>query len=74
MENPIESKAMKQYLKHLEHMKNYAKKHPEKFRGKHQKKSWEKLKSDPDRYALYLEKKRNKYKQKKEEQQKTTTD
>ena len=57
-----QSKAEKFYLKHLETMRNYNKNHAEVIRAR-AREHFKKIKEDPDKYKLYLEKKRKRYKE-----------
>ena len=58
----ISSKAEKFYLKHLERMKNYNKEHADVIRAR-AREQFKKIKEDPEKYKLYLEKKRKRYKE-----------
>jgi hypothetical protein len=55
-----DDKAKLMYEKHLERMRNYSKNHREKTRET-SKKIYQKIKEDPQKYKLYLEKRRNQY-------------
>lgn len=61
-------KAKSYYEKHLEYMRNYNKNHRD-ITNERAKKYYQKLKEDPDKYKLYLEKRRNKYKIKRVKQE-----
>jgi hypothetical protein len=58
----VSSKAEKFYLKHLERMKNYNKEHADVIRAR-AREQFKKIKEDPEKYKLYLEKKRKRYKE-----------
>ena len=52
--------AEKHYMAHLTNVSNYQKTHPEKMSEK-SKRYNEKIKSDPEKYALFLQSKRDHY-------------
>jgi len=58
----VSSKAEKFYLKHLERMRNYNKAHADEIRAR-ARDHFKKIKEDPNKYNLYLEKKRQRYKE-----------
>lgn len=55
-----DDKAKIMYEKHLERMRNYSKNNREKTRDT-AKKVYQKIKEDPEKYKLYLERRRNEY-------------
>lgn len=55
-----DDKAKLMYERHLERMRNYSKNHREQTRET-SKKQYQKIKEDPEKYKLYLEKRRKEY-------------
>jgi hypothetical protein len=69
-----EEKAKFMYEKHLERMRNYSKNHREKTRET-AKKQYQKIREDPEKYKLYLERRKKEYHARKQKKlQKTDTD
>ncbi len=68
MENIDTEKAVEQYKKHLERLKAYNNLHKDKIRET-ARASFQKLKSDPEKYALYKEKKRQYYHKSKQQKE-----
>lgn len=60
-------KAIEQYKKHLQRLKAYNQTHKEVI-NKASRASFQKIKSNPEKYALYKEKKRQYYLKKKQQQ------
>jgi vacuolar-type H+-ATPase subunit H len=56
-------KAVEYYQKHLQRLKAYNEQHKDKIRES-ARANFQKIKADPEKYALYKEKKRLKYKSK----------
>lgn len=61
-------KAVEQYKKHLQRLKAYNDTHKEVI-SKSSREAFQKIKADPERYALYKEKKRLYYLKKKQQQE-----
>jgi hypothetical protein len=57
-------KAVEQYIKHLAYVRNYNATHKEENKLRHRN-YYYRIKSDPDKYELYLARRRNDYKAKK---------
>lgn len=69
-----DDKAKLMYEKHLERMRNYSKNHKEKARET-AKKQYQKIKEDPEKYKLYLERRKKEYHARKQKKvQKTEND
>lgn len=60
-----DDKAKMMYEKHLERMRNYSKNNREKTRET-SKKQYQKIKEDPEKYKLYLERRKKEYHARKE--------
>ena len=58
-------KAKVYYEKHLKYMRNYNKNHKNVINDR-AKKYYQKIKEDPEKYKLYLERRKNNYKRKNE--------
>jgi vacuolar-type H+-ATPase subunit H len=62
MDNPELSKAEAFYQKHLQRLRDYNKAHAEVIRAR-ARKQFQDIKADPEKYKVYLEKKRKKYRE-----------
>lgn len=69
----FDEKATIFYQKHLERMRTYSKNHREKTRET-AKKAYQTIKNDPEKYKLYLERRRIEYKNRKEKKKNITTE
>ena len=63
METSIETKAIEQYNKHLERLRKYNTKNKDKLNQLSKQYYYDKIKNDPEKYKLYLEKKKEYQKQ-----------
>jgi len=59
----MESKAVEQYNKHLERLRNYNSKNKDKLNVMAKQYYYDKIKSDPEKYKEYLEKRKEYQKQ-----------
>lgn len=67
-----DDKAKVMYEKHLERMRNYSKNHREKTRET-AKKQYQKIKEDPEKYKLYLERRKKEYHARKQKKEREAT-